>query len=295
MNTPFDHILTSYKLIKSKSTRRYPYYGKDPYRKPNGEVGYKEKFVIFYHERKQKYCLLDPPTGRVIDYKQYAKQEGIMEERTEETYAPPSNLKEDLGLKSIKAIEDYIKWQDNSMHNYLVDARGIDTNSYIEFKTHYGEIFKTTRYGAIFTLKDATGTIIGTSRRTSALHRMPNKKLTKGIRGLFYALGKRTQETFITESPIDALSIYCLMRQSNKQADTGYIATCGPLSYTQKEILKELKLQGKVYICGDNDEAGRAFEKKIYQTIKGDNVYAKRPKEGFKDFNEYLMYTNKKA
>lgn len=87
-----------------------------------------------------------------------------------------------------------------------------------------------------------------------------------------------TQTVYIVESPIDAITI-----------GDGALAIGGD-AISKKQVRKlRMLLPGKVIICTDNDDSGRALIKDIYFNIKPffKHIYYVLPPHPYKDWNEY--------
>ena len=94
----------------------------------------------------------------------------------------------------------------------------------------------------------------------------------------------KASRLYVTEAPIDALSIMCLRKQQGHDIkDANYMATCG----TGKDAALYYRLRTnphiqEVILANDNDEAGQAASRKIFQTLKIKG----------KDVNEHLCFNN---
>ncbi|MGE4444652.1 MAG: toprim domain-containing protein [Candidatus Altimarinota bacterium] len=116
-----------------------------------------------------------------------------------------------------------------------------------------------------------------------------NFKSQQGKKGLWGIRIGYSQDTYIFESAIDAMSFREL-----HQKEGFYISFGGSFSPTQIEYLKAVIVNSKsqnIYICLDNDEAGDKMSQDIISNLKSLNI--KRVTSRKKDFNEDLKDTKK--
>jgi DNA primase catalytic core len=107
-------------------------------------------------------------------------------------------------------------------------------------------------------------------------------------RGVFnHRIFKATDEIILTESIIDALSLY---KEGFKNVTSSY----GTSGFTEEhlKLLKENSIKS-VYIAYDNDSSGQSHAQKIARELTKEGITCKRIHlpEGIKDINDYFRYS----
>lgn len=108
----------------------------------------------------------------------------------------------------------------------------------------------------------------------------------------FHCAGK-SEKLYLFEAPIDMLSFIAM--KGDSWQDHSYAACCGVSDKVLFQMLKENLNIKKVFLCLDNDWAGRAAEYRIAKKLKENGVEfnIKIPKG--KDWNEDLLTTKEQA
>ncbi|HBN21647.1 MAG TPA: hypothetical protein DD412_00215 [Holosporales bacterium] len=291
-STPFDSLLYDWEYIKAKSTAKYSCFGrgKAP-RSIGGGYTYNDKLVVFYHQ-SGKWVAMDCRSNEVFDYAQYCRNflgQNTFVPPKEATYAPPKF--EDDSSKIERAKANFARWKHVPPDNYLINERGLSMSSVEGFRETHGRVLKANSHGVVFALKNTKHDFVGMFKRTSAAYFKGEAKRITGQKGVFSAGIDTANRIFVCEGAIDCLSIYELLRRGKMEANTGYIATCGEISQSQKAFLSTTlkSTNATTYICGDNDLGGNKFNSIMKKLLKDKKVLFKQPKEGFKDFNEQLL------
>lgn len=98
----------------------------------------------------------------------------------------------------------------------------------------------------------------------------------------WFFFGKDNEHIYITESPIDAISLYQILSSRTKQNNGIYIASCGCKG------LPEFSRQSVIHIATDCDLAGELFAWKIAKKYSNNQIVRHIPLSG-KDFNDELQ------
>lgn len=102
----------------------------------------------------------------------------------------------------------------------------------------------------------------------------------------FHWYGKGN-EIYLFEAPIDMLSFISMHKENWK--DKNYAASCSVSDRVLFQCLKDNPNIKKVYLCFDNDEAGRIANKRIAEKLKIKHIEYEILVPKFKDWNEDLL------
>lgn len=178
----------------------------------------------------------------------------------------------------ISFVEKPENWY--KIRNYLVKTRKL--NIFIVEKLHNEGLISSDNYSnCMFFLRnwEKKSSINGFALKgisSKPFHYIKGKK----NKNWFY-FGEHTEHIYITESPIDAISLYQILRNFTKQSKGVYIATCGIGD------LPKFDSHAKIHIATDLDIAGELFAWRIakqypYQTVRHAPLIGK-------DFNDCLQ------
>lgn len=135
----------------------------------------------------------------------------------------------------------------------------------------------------IFPVINERKSVVGIDSRTVSSFSRSYKAILSGSDPLYawgFVAGQRTVTSstpiFVCESPIDAISLYCLTEERG-----AYVSLAGLKDITLRSIKK--KLPGRIVICVDNDDGGSRFRANHCAEYE-----CQIPKGG-KDWNEILQ------
>ena len=100
-----------------------------------------------------------------------------------------------------------------------------------------------------------------------------------------------SDKLFLFEAPIDMLS-FISMHKENWKSHT-YVASCSVSDRVLFQCLKDNQSIKKVYLCFDNDEAGRTANKRIAEKLNKINIQNEILISKHKDWNEDLTLLEK--
>lgn len=171
--------------------------------------------------------------------------------------------------------------------SYLTDVRGLDSDILQQFISE-GMIYESKVYhNVIFVGKDKEGAPAHAHRRSV----VPGKTYMGNVAGSnascsFNRIGT-SDSLYVFESPIDMLS-YITM---NKQGWTkhSYVACCGVCDKPIMRILEEYPHIKTVFLCLDNDVAGREATNKIADKLFANGLSCEVLVPMAKDWNEDLI------
>ncbi len=272
-----------YKVIKSKSTRKFRVMAKDEkgqkigiYTAPDGHGLYFElgvqgvKSVIDMCQEEvggnlgqvRKYLRGWSGYSDVQNYAEYKKP----------TFSEPDVLKIRRELELMTRIE--------SNNKYLM-SRGIIEDILLDNRFL---ILKDKRGNTIFYHTDEYNDVVGYEVRNTNWKQFSES----GIKGLWLSKNIRDAEKIvICESAIDALSHAQIHKTSN---ETAYASLSGQISDSQFKALKK-RCAGKfVVIATDNDDAGDRYDAQIRESLKDVAAGFIRERPTQKDWNDDLKF-----
>ena len=176
----------------------------------------------------------------------------------------------------------------NRMLKYLLQDRGLDKDVVYAFIAK-GLLYESDKYhSAVFVGKDERNIPRHAHIRATSLDE-PFKFTVASSKPeySFHWTNPQSDKLYFFEAPIDMLS-FISMNKWNWQLNS-YAAAC---SVSDKALLQCLKDNPKiktVYLCLDNDEAGKKANKRIAEKLKELNVNYKILVPTHKDWNEDLL------
>ena len=141
---------------------------------------------------------------------------------------------------------------------YLSQTRAIDIGVVRDCVSR-GLLYEDERHNAVFVGQDKDGNTIFATRQTT----MPNTKWKRDVPGSDQTSGwfvdNQAKTLYVTEAPIDAMSIMTLRKQAGKDLkDTSYLATTGTgkMNVLSRRLDENPQIKN-VVLAFDNDDAGR--------------------------------------
>jgi len=157
-----------------------------------------------------------------------------------------------------------------------------------------GTVYADARGNAVFLRQDAAGTPVGASLR-GTLPGSDFKGLAPGSRrdeGYFsFTMGTRAAyqapQVYMTESPIDALSLAALL--STQRGELTFLSTDGAGAVPRRQIDEALSRGALVHCAFDNDPGGAKLWAQVTEAYPGAKALVReRPPRGAKDWNDAL-------
>lgn len=173
------------------------------------------------------------------------------------------------------------------VYAYLLTKRGIDKEVLDTFVRH-GLIYESAKYhNAVFVGKDNNGKACHASLRGTGYQSSYRGNEPNSIPEYSFHWNGTSDRLYLFEAPIDMLS-YISMHKANWQSHS-YAAACGVSDRVLFQMLEDVPNIRKVYLCLDNDAAGRAATDKISLKLyaKGTETEVLVPSR--KDWNEVLL------
>ncbi len=173
------------------------------------------------------------------------------------------------------------------VYAYLLTKRGLDKDVVVAFAKK-GLIYESADYhNAVFAGQDKDGkirhaSVRGTGTNSNYRGNAPNSEPEHS----FHWSGK-SDKLYLFEAPIDMLS-YISMNKDGWE-EHSYAACCGVGDKVLWQMLKDKPEIKKVYVCLDNDEKGRMFDKKISDKLFEQGIASKILLPTKKDWNEDLL------
>lgn len=165
---------------------------------------------------------------------------------------------------------------------YLIKTRFIDS-SIVQFLTKEKLLFQDERGNAVFPWVSEKQQIVGAELNGT----LTDKRFKGIVKGSAYGYGYNItigspKALYAFESAIDLLSFWSL----NKGLKDALLVSMGGLKIEVLEgFLKRSESPLNVFLCVDNDKAGKTFMKAVQTQINAQNLL---PPKG-KDWNEYLI------
>jgi len=177
------------------------------------------------------------------------------------------------------------------VYAYLTKTRCLDVGI-VQGCMKDGLIYEDNKHNVVFVGKDAEGTAAYATRHTTLTDSDFKRDVAGSRQDIGFMVDHKASRLYVTEAPIDALSIMCLRKQQGHDIkDANYMATCG----TGKDAALYYRLRTnphiqEVILANDNDEAGKTASRKIFQTLKKEfpEIKISCLKINGKDVNEHL-------
>lgn len=173
---------------------------------------------------------------------------------------------------------------------YLTKTRCLDSGI-VQQCMKDGLIYEDNKHNVVFVAADETGKPAYATRHTTLTNSDFKRDVAGSRQDIGWIINNKADRLYVTEAPIDAMSIMCLRKHQGKTiADADYMATCG----TGKDAALYFRLKQHPYkeiiLANDNDEAGQKANHKIYEKLRVSfpdiKISCIKPKG--KDVNEHL-------
>lgn len=171
--------------------------------------------------------------------------------------------------------------------SYLLLTRGIDKDVLFEFVRNKMIYESADYHNVVFVGYDLNG-IPRHAHKRGAVTSNSYKGNVAGSQPEFSFLWHGTSEKlFLFEAPIDMLS-YISMHKENWQ-EHSYAASCSVSGRVLFQCLKDNPNIKNVFLCFDNDEAGRTANKRIAEKLNSMNIQNEILIPTHKDWNEDIL------
>lgn len=171
--------------------------------------------------------------------------------------------------------------------SYLLLTRGIDKDVLFEFVRNK-MIFESADYhNAVFVGYDSNGKPRHAHKRGTVMSN-PYKGNVAGSQPEYsFHFNGTSEKLFLFEAPIDMLS-YISMHKENWQ-EHSYAASCSVSGRVLFQCLKDNPNIKNVFLCFDNDEAGRTANKRMAEKLNSMNIQNEILIPTHKDWNEDIL------
>lgn len=179
---------------------------------------------------------------------------------------------------------------------YLTKTRCLDEDI-VQQCMKSGLIYEDKKHNVVFVGNDTEGKPVYATRHTTLTDSNYKRDVAGSKQDVGFMVDNKAERLYVTEAPIDALSIMCLRKHQGYDIKAAnYMATCG----TGKDAALYFRLKSnpnikEVILANDNDDGGQKANQKIFKTLHNDfpgiKVSYIKPKE--KDINEHLCKFNK--
>lgn len=174
------------------------------------------------------------------------------------------------------------------VYAYLLNSRGIDKEVLDTFVRH-GMIYESAKYhNAVFVGKDNNGKACHASLRGTGYQSSYRGNEPNSIPEYSFHWNGTSDRLYLFEAPIDMLS-YISMHKENWQQHS-YAAACGVSDRVLFQMLEDAPNIQKVYLCLDNDAAGRAATDRISLKLFAKGMESEVLDPSRKDWNEVLLF-----
>lgn len=177
------------------------------------------------------------------------------------------------------------------VYAYLINQRGVN-REVIHVFAHYKMIYESSpHHNVVFVGFDNEGKPCHVHKRGSGSQNTYKCTIEGSQPEFSFHWNGTSDKLYLFESPIDMLS-YISMHPINWKENT-YVAACSISDKALFQCLKDNQNIHTVYLCLDNDDAGRNATERITEKlfVKGYKTEVLIPK--YKDWNEDLIYCMK--
>lgn len=174
---------------------------------------------------------------------------------------------------------------------YLTKTRCLDADI-VQRCMKDGLVYEDNKHNVVFVGNDADGNPVYATRHTTLTNSNFKRDVAGSRQDVGFMIDNKAERLYVTEAPIDALSIMCLRKHQGQAVNSAsYMATCG----TGKDSTLYYRLKHnpnikEVILANDNDEAGQKANKKILEHLHLNfpNIRISCLKPKGKDVNEHL-------
>ena len=171
------------------------------------------------------------------------------------------------------------------VYGYLMKHRRID-RSVISHFARAGTLYEDAQYhNCVFIGRDETGKARHAHKRSTNSYGEAFRINVEGgdPRYTFHHISS-DGSLYVFEAPIDLLSFISLYPKGWQEHN--YVACCGVSIQPVLKMLERIPAPESVYLCLDNDEAGRKASQRMAEQLSGQGVPAVRITPRLKDWNE---------
>ena len=174
---------------------------------------------------------------------------------------------------------------------YLTATRCLD-KEIVQQCMKDGLIYEDKKHNVIFVGKGAGGEPVYATRHTTLSNSNYKRDVAGSKQNVGFIIDNQSPRLYVTEAPIDALSLMCLHKRSGKDVKAAsYMATCGTCK--DAALYYRLKTNPKiteVILANDNDEAGKKANQRMLKHLQKEfpKIKVSCIKQSQKDINEYL-------
>ena len=180
--------------------------------------------------------------------------------------------------------------RNSDMHRvyaYLLKKRGLDRDVVHNF-AHKGMIYESGKYhNAVFVGFDRDGIPRHANMRGTVGNSDFKGNADSSMPEYSFHISGESDRIYLFESPIDMLSFISLHKDGWEKHS--YAAACCVSDRVLFQMLEDNKNLSEVYLCMDNDEAGRSANKRISQKLSDRGIKANVLVPINKDWNEDLL------
>ena len=218
--------------------------------------------------------------------REISNQNAPILKNSSKSYEENKNVEKNLILPNRKMIDG--KPTIGRAWHYLIDERKID-KSVVNYFLKHDMLYQDERNNCVFKTNDF-----------ACLRSTGEKKFSIDVKGCNYNEGfffrgnDKNKKMYVCEGVIDVMSVMSLRAMKNqKYTDSMYLSLSGvgKTDCIYNHLDKETNIES-IYLCFDNDEAGRKAFKEVSEKINTDYPNIKVidcvPTKG-KDWNEYLV------
>lgn len=175
--------------------------------------------------------------------------------------------------------------------SYLLLTRGVDKEVIYEF-VRKKMIYESAKYhNAVFIGYDSDGNPCHAHLRGTVSSNAFKGNVSGSKPEYSFHWNGTSNKLFLFEAPIDMLS-FISMHKDNWQTHT-YVASCSVSDRVLFQCLQDNPSIKRVYLCFDNDEAGRTANKRISEKLNKMNTQNEILIPKYKDWNEDLALLEK--
>lgn len=173
------------------------------------------------------------------------------------------------------------------VYAYLLKKRGLDRDVVHNF-AHKGMIYESGKYhNAVFVGFDRDGIPRHANMRGTVGNSDFKGNADSSMPEYSFHISGESDRIYLFESPIDMLSFISLHKDG--WGKHSYAAACCVSDRVLFQMLEDNKNLSEVFLCMDNDEAGRSANKRISQKLSDRGIKANVLVPINKDWNEDLL------
>ena len=174
------------------------------------------------------------------------------------------------------------------VYAYLINRRGIDRDVLHSF-AHKGMIYESADYhNAVFVGFDKNGIARHAHKRGSGSQSTFKGNQDGGLPEYSFHWHGESKYLYLFEAPIDMMSFISMHKEGWQKHS--YAASCGVSDIVLWKMMMDNPHINTVYLCRDNDEAGRKANKRTSDALFVKGIQHEILVPNRKDWNEDLLY-----